>query len=319
VTADVDPALLLARKRLTETLGLRVEERAPSVMEPLFRKALTVPDRKMRALALVQRLRRYDVRLCYVLLHELVLRATRKNHAAQEVLLDLTTARPLIDAVGYHKARRIYELASERGRRDVARMLLSPETMSAREVDSSFLAKQNEKLPDESLGWRKKLARGFDRMKLDRLLFDRHPQVVRLLLDNPRIIERDVIRIAAMRPTNPKNLAEVFRHSRWVRRYRVKVALACNPFTPIDIALSCVPHMMRQNLEYIASSGKIHDSVRDAARQLLEVRAQPMAEEVIFVDERGEPVREPEEPDAELDAWLDEATEALEEWQAGSR
>ncbi len=316
-----DPLLLLERWRLLEVLRARVDVLAPPWVDRFLARALTVPERQMRALALVRRLRRLDANLCFALLEGLLDRAARRLGFAQQLLLDLTTARPLVEALGYHKARRVYELATDRGRGEVARMLLSPEAPAHRVVDRSFLAKENEKMPDESLGWRKKLARGTDRMKIDRLLFDRNPQVVRLLMDNPRIIERDVIRIAAMRPTNPANLAEVFRHPRWVKRYRVKVALACNPYTPIDIALSCVPHMMRQHLQYIAGNGKIHTSVRDAATRLLELRRLPLEQPeeppTLVVEEgSGELVPEAEAAEPESDVDVDGIARRLEEWMA---
>ena len=310
---------MIERLRLLEVLRARVDVKASGFVGPLLGQALTIPERQMRSLAMVRRLRSIDAHLCFALLEGLFDRAARKLGHAQELLLDLATARPLVDALGYQQARRVYELATLRGRGDVARMLLSPETPAHRSVAESFLAKQNEKMPDQSLGWRKKLARGTDRMKIDRLLFDRNPQVVRLLMDNPRVVERDVIRIAAMRPTNPANLSEVFGHPRWVKRYRIKVALACNPWTPIDIALSCVPHMMRHHLQYIAGNGKIHRSVRDAAVSLLELRRQPLEERgepVLVVEPTGELVLEEdasEEPD-EID--VDEIARQLEDWMA---
>ncbi len=321
-TGELDPeqqVLLLGRIDVLAVLRTSIDRRAPQIVERFFTRSLTVPDRQMRSYALVARLRRFDAHLCFALLDGLIQRAVRRNPGAQEVLLDLTTARPLVDAIGYRKTRRIYELAAHRGRLDLARMLLSPESPAVREVGSAFLARQNNKMPDESLGWRKALARGTNRLKIDRLLFDRNPSVVALLLDNPRLIERDVIRIAAMRPTNPANLVEVFRHSRWVKRYRVKVALACNPYTPIDIALSCVPHMLLQHLEYIASNNKIHSNVRDAAAGLLRARRQPPLEPdtpVHRVSERGTIVREVEGGDASLDVDLDGLASLLEGWMA---
>ena len=124
-------------------------------------------------------------------------------------------------------------------------------------------------MQDASLGWRKKLARSNDRMKLDRLIFDQNASVTRLLLDNPRIVERDVVRIAAMRPTNPDCLVAVFQSRKWRNRYTVKVALACNPYSPIDVALACLPQLMRQNLRYVAENEKLAAELRQAASELL--------------------------------------------------
>ncbi len=318
MAANDDP-LKLGRLALLNVLRDRVDRFAPSFVGPFISKLLAVRDRNMRALALVHRLRRYDAHLAYALLEHLVLNSARRSPRAQEVLLDLTTARPLVDAIGYKRVRQMYEIAHRNGRPSVARMLLSPESPAVREVDVSFLKKENQMMPDTSLGWRKAHARGTDRMKIDRLLFDRNPQVVALLLDNPRILERDVVRIAAMRPTNPDNLVEVFRHPRWVRRYKVKVALACNPYTPIDIALSCVPHLMLPHLQYVQTNRKIDASVREAATQLLEARRQPPISgdvPVHHVSDKGTIVSEVDGERGEVRLDLDGIAAELDGWMA---
>jgi len=316
-----DRKLAAARNLVLATLRGRIDRYAGGEVDRFVKRLLTVKDRQMRALALVRRMGRMDAHLSYAIFEGLVMRAARRNSRAQEVLLDLTTTRPLVVALGYQPVRRIYELATRRGRPEVARMLLSPESPAMREVSSTFLAKQNHAMPDISLGWRKTHARKTDRLKLDRLLFDKNPMVIRLLLDNPRIVERDVVRIAAMRPTNPENLVEVFRHPKWVRQYRVKVALACNPYCPIDIALSCVPHMMRPHLQYICSNAKIAESVREAAAGLLEARRLPIeaAEElpVHHVSEQGTIVRELDGDRHEVALDLDGIAAELEDWMAG--
>ena len=319
-SANEDPALRGAREALLSLLRQSISDRLEPALARLFARLVAVRDRPMRSLLLSEQFRRFDATFCFAVLADLVDRAAQRDPAAQEALLDLTTARPLLEAVGYLQARRIYELASARGREDVARMLLSSEARAARVLDPRDKSRDNTKLPDESLGWRKTLARGSDRLKLDRLLFDRHPTVVRLLLDNPRILERDVVRIAAMRPTNPDNLTEIFHHRRWVTRYRVKSALANNPYTPIDIALACIPHMMLPELRYIAASGKLHLMVREAARDLVAQRAKSgdgfaqgakpgISKRTDGTDEPG---------DTELVRELEGLSRQLEDWMADS-
>lgn len=321
MTSTADRRLKAARNLVLATLRGRIDRYAGAEVDRFVARLLTVKDRKMRALALVRRMARMDAHLSFAIVEGLVMRAARRNPQAQDVLLDLTTTRPLVIALGYQPVRRIYELATRRGRVEVARMLLSPESPAMREVHSSFLAKQNDAMPDISLGWRKAHARATDRLKLDRLMRDKNPQVIRLLLDNPRIVERDVVRIAAMRPTNPENLVEVFRHPRWVRQYRIKVALACNPYCPIDIALSCVPQLMLPHLRYICSNGKIAASVREAAEQLLAIRRQPVEQNeelpVHHVSEHGTIVRELDGDLQEVHIDLDEIAAELDDWTAG--
>ena len=58
---------------------------------------------------------------------------------------------------------------------------------------------QNNPAMDRSAGERTALARRRDRLTLDRLTRDRDPRVIAVLLDNPVLLERDVVRIAAGR------------------------------------------------------------------------------------------------------------------------
>lgn len=292
------------RNKLLATLRAAVDLRAPEAADIFVRRLLAIPDRDMRSLVLTERLVRLDLHLCLSLLQTLFDRSLTRDAGAQEVLLDLTTARPLIQRLGYDRARRLYELARERERYALARMLLSPDAQlrMARTPDPGW---ENKYMQDTSLGWRKALARGKDRQALDRLLHDRNPTVVRYLLANPRVTERDVVRIAAMRPANPECLAEVFAHSRWIRRYRVRVALALNPSAPLDIALTLLPQLMLPELRYAAVQEKLDPAIRIAAREILARR-----------DRRGMPPVEPGPVDEELEEEVAELAAVLEGWQA---
>lgn len=98
-----------------------------------------------------------------------------------------------------------------------------------------------------TLGERKSLARRADRDLIARVLRDPHPDVIRILLGNPGLIEADILRLSAQRPVRGDVLREVFRHAKWVVRYPVKVALALNPYTPLDVRLQLAPHLSPQD------------------------------------------------------------------------
>jgi hypothetical protein len=115
-----------------------------------------------------------------------------------------------------------------------------------------------------SLGERKSLARRRDRNLLARAMRDPHPDVVRILLDNPALTELDVVRLCAQRPVLPEVLALVFAHARWIVRYRVRLTLALNPHTPEELALQLLPHLTASDLRAVARSGDVSARVRDA-------------------------------------------------------
>jgi hypothetical protein len=120
-----------------------------------------------------------------------------------------------------------------------------------------------------TLGERKSLARRNDRELIARCLRDPHPAVVRILLGNPALTETDVVRLCARRPVSTEALREVFRSARWIVRYPIKVAIALNPYTPLDVALQLAPHMQAQDLKRLVASEELHAELREACRRLM--------------------------------------------------
>ncbi|NOY92340.1 MAG: hypothetical protein GXP55_14185 [Deltaproteobacteria bacterium] len=96
-----------------------------------------------------------------------------------------------------------------------------------------------------TLGERKSLARTRDRELLSRVLRDPHPDVMRILLDNPRLTEIDVLRAASARPVAGQVLREIFLSTRWIIRPSVQTTLVLNPHCPRELALFLVPQLSR--------------------------------------------------------------------------
>jgi hypothetical protein len=126
-----------------------------------------------------------------------------------------------------------------------------------------------------TLGARRAMARRASRGTLDLLMRDGHPMVVRTLLETPRLTEDDVVRMAARRPVNPRALLEIARHPRWPLRPRVRLALVCNPATPVSVALPLVPLLRKPELAQVAVATDVPAALRRAARELARSRASP--------------------------------------------
>jgi hypothetical protein len=129
-----------------------------------------------------------------------------------------------------------------------------------------------------SLGRRKAAARNTrftsaNRDTLDRLLRDRNPAVIRLILQNGRVVEGDVVRMAAQRPANPQCLQCIAEHPKWAQRYAVRKALACNPRTPHPVAERLMRTLMRQDLRFIAGTSNLSERVRIEAQRALDESA----------------------------------------------
>lgn len=156
--------------------------------------------------------------------------------------------------------------ALRQGQHDTA-ALLSP-SPPARQSDEPI------KIPDfgrgrkVSLGERKSLARRRDRDLIMRVLRDPSPDVIRILLGNPALTEDDVVRLCAQRPVAAEVLREVFRHPRWVVRYRVRRAIVRNPFCPLDLALQLAAHLNAQDARAVVASPELAVPLRDACRRV---------------------------------------------------
>ena len=153
----------------------------------------------------------------------------------------------------------------------VADFLAPPLAESADEEDKRRIPDFGRGRP-LTLGERKSLARTHDRELIQRVVRDPHPDVIRILLDNPSLTEEDVVRVCATRPNDPNVLQTVYRHRRWVVRYRPRNAILRNPDTPLDTALLLAPLLRRGELKEAAASPELAPALRLSCRSMLELR-----------------------------------------------
>jgi hypothetical protein len=123
-----------------------------------------------------------------------------------------------------------------------------------------------------TLGERKSLARKPSRESTERLLRDPHPDVIRMLLVNPKVTEDDVLVLAARRPCRPDVLTQIARSPRWAHRPRIRIALVLNPDTPLDVTAPLVALLVRQELRLVATSTTVAPAVRALCLEHLERR-----------------------------------------------
>jgi hypothetical protein len=101
------------------------------------------------------------------------------------------------------------------------------------------------------------------------LLRDPHPDVVRILLDNPHLVEDDVVHVAAARPGAPPSLALIAEHARWSARYAVRRALVLNPATPMHLAVRLATTLRPADLRELARDPMVAPALRMQAAQIL--------------------------------------------------
>ena len=186
------------------------------------------------------------------------------RYGAQELAMHSDMLR---DGLSYDRLLDLYAAASRCGLDEVASLFFS-QKHDPRGLTVDEAAPDNPVL-EIPLGRRKAHARGRDRDMLDRVMRDKNADVIAILLDNPRIVERDVVAICAMRPTRPEVLERVARHRKWATRYPVRKALSANPYTPHPIAARLMATLMVQDLRFIAGSSVLPDHVCEVARKIL--------------------------------------------------
>jgi hypothetical protein len=168
-------------------------------------------------------------------------------------------------------SQELREEAAGRSLLALARLLRRP-THSARPPPSE----PNEaRIPDYgtgrplTLGERKALARRPTRAAMEKLFADPHPMVIRTLLANPKVVEADVVRLAARRPNRSDILAEIARSPRWAHRVRVRMSLVLNPDSPLELSIPLLALLVRAELRLVKEAEYLAPVVRATARDLL--------------------------------------------------
>lgn len=197
------------------------------------------------------------------------------DHLIKRTHLDLIRCRDDLTSLGYELLAAVYEVASQENWTDVKALLRSsPALQQAGENLPEGVAKQ---LANLTLGERKQLGRTRNRRSIELLVFDSDPTVIRELLSNPTVTERDVIRIASRHQAHVEILNEVCRSDRWIVQYSVKKALIFNPQTPFPFALGLLHHLRDDDLRVLLSGGSSNKDLVRSARETLEKRKERLA------------------------------------------
>ena len=90
--------------------------------------------------------------------------------------------------------------------------------------------------------------------EIARYLHDPSPRVMRALLENRRLTEEDVLIIVKRKNLPSDILVMVFKDKRWAESYRVRLALARNPRSPLSVSLTIARYLRFFDLEEITRS-----------------------------------------------------------------
>lgn len=118
-----------------------------------------------------------------------------------------------------------------------------------------------ERLAGLTAGERASVARGAGPGLVARFRDETDPRVVAALLENPRLTEGALLPLITRERAAPAVLTAVARDRRWGCRHVVRLALARNPATPVEVALPILPHLRKRDLLAVARDLRLSPAV----------------------------------------------------------
>lgn len=119
---------------------------------------------------------------------------------------------------------------------------------------------------------RVKLAMKGDREARNILIRDPNRIVAQAVVQNPRITEQEIEKIAAMRSVPEDILRKIANDRQWSRSYMVVHNLARNPRTPVANTMNILSRLQLKDLAALSKNKNISDAVRRQALRLSQAR-----------------------------------------------
>lgn len=119
---------------------------------------------------------------------------------------------------------------------------------------------------------RVRLAQKGDREARTILIRDPNRIVSQAVVNNPRITEQEIEKIAAMRIVPEDVLRQIAINRTWARNYSVMHNLARNPRTPLGNVVTILTRLQLKDLEAISKNRNVSEAVRKQALRLVTAR-----------------------------------------------
>ena len=120
-----------------------------------------------------------------------------------------------------------------------------------------------------TLGEKIAMARRAHRALFPALISGADDKVLIALLDNPRVVENDLVVLIKTGEPPDGYLPVVARHHRWGGAYTVRCAIAESPRCPLPLALAILVQLPRRDHRRIAAREDVPEALRSAANALL--------------------------------------------------
>jgi hypothetical protein len=120
---------------------------------------------------------------------------------------------------------------------------------------------------------RVKFALKGDREARGILVRDSNKVVATAVIHNPRITDKEIENIAAMRTVSDEVLRLIGMNRAWTRSYTIIHNLARNPRTPMPTAMNLLPRIQQKDLKALSENRNVSEGVRRQAYRLVQTRA----------------------------------------------
>jgi hypothetical protein len=120
---------------------------------------------------------------------------------------------------------------------------------------------------------RVKFALKGDREARGILVRDANKVVAQAVIQNPRITDKEIENVAAMRTVAGEVLRLIGNNRAWARSYSIIHNLARNPRTPMPTAMTVLPRIQMKDLQALSENRNVSEGVRRQAYRLVQTRA----------------------------------------------
>lgn len=119
---------------------------------------------------------------------------------------------------------------------------------------------------------RVKLGMKGDREARNILIRDPNKLVSSAVINNPKITEQEVEKIATMRTVPEEVLRQISMNKQWGRSYMIQLSLARNPRTPLGNSMSIMNRLQLRDLQGLTKDRNVPEAVRKHALRLVAAR-----------------------------------------------
>ncbi|MCP4448097.1 MAG: hypothetical protein GY811_22590 [Myxococcales bacterium] len=255
----------------TDSVGQQEPSEIENRLAGMLTAVKSIREVRMRQAAMAQILGRHSALETVQTIQALIAKAGRGNLEVSLALSALVAVLEHPDHIHYDDRVDLYSAANELRATEVSYILLEG-TRDEAEAPEDAPRPVTPNGPPLPLGARKSAARTRDRTVLTHLMHDPNMQVVEVLLNNPNLMEPDLLIMAAKRPADRRSLQRIANHPRWSQSRRVRLALALNPDCPLPLACRLCLDFRDSDLREVARNAGSPPLLRGHATRLLRRR-----------------------------------------------